>query len=438
MLEAIDITARRGTAVLFNRLRLRVEAAALLVTGRNGSGKTTLLRVLAGLTQPDDGAVTLNGSATGAMRAHIAFAGHAAALKDELTVEENLRALAELGGEPRDARRLVVGTRDRRPCPPTGTAGTHAFGRTTAPGHARAPRVAAARAVAARRACDGARHDRHWRARGARDATLARRRNRRRGDAPAARMAARPCGQPCTVMSTVAATALNEPDHGVFSAIRWAVAHDLRVALRSRAELAVQLLFYVIVVSLFPLASSPDRVLLAALGPGVLWVAALLASLLALPRLFASDFADGTLEQVAMSPYPLPALVGGKALAHWLTTGLPVVVLAPILGLQYALDADVLKVVVLAPPDRHADPVAARRHRCGADPRRARRRRPARIADPAPVRARADFRRRRRRRVSCGPVGVAQHVAPRGGIARCTRGRAVCHGCSRTHRDRLT
>jgi len=149
-------------------------------------------------------------------------------------------------------------------------------------------------------------------------------------------------------MSTVAATALNEPDHGVFSAIRWAVAHDLRVALRSRAELAVQLLFYVIVVSLFPLASSPDRALLAALGPGVLWVAALLASLLALPRLFASDFADGTLEQVAMSPYPLPALVGGKALAHWLTTGLPVVVLAPILGLQYALDADVLKVVVLA------------------------------------------------------------------------------------------
>jgi len=149
-------------------------------------------------------------------------------------------------------------------------------------------------------------------------------------------------------MSTVAATTLDEPDHGVFSAIRWAVVHDLRVALRSRAELAVQLLFYVIVVSLFPLASSPDRALLAALGPGVLWVAALLASLLALPRLFASDFADGTLEQVALSPYPLPALVAGKALAHWLTTGLPVVVLAPLLGLQYALDTDVLKVVVLA------------------------------------------------------------------------------------------
>jgi len=149
-------------------------------------------------------------------------------------------------------------------------------------------------------------------------------------------------------MSAVAAMPAHQPDYGVLAAVRWAVVHDLRVALRSRAELAVQLLFYVIVVSLFPLASSPDRALLAALGPGVLWVAALLASLLALPRLFASDFADGTLEQVALSPYPLPALVGGKALAHWLTTGLPVVVLAPILGLQYALDADVLTIVVIA------------------------------------------------------------------------------------------
>jgi len=100
MLEAIDITARRGTALLFTRMRLRVDAGrALLVTGRNGSGKTTLLRILAGLTQPEDGTVTLNGSTNSTMRAHIGFAGHAAALKDELTVAENLRALAALGGE---------------------------------------------------------------------------------------------------------------------------------------------------------------------------------------------------------------------------------------------------------------------------------------------------------------------------------------------------
>ena len=88
-----------------------------------------------------------------------------------------------------------------------------------------------------------------------------------------------------------------------------------------------------------PLATTPERNLLATMGPGVLWVAALLASLLSLPRLFAGDYADGTLEQIALSPYPLAALVSGKILAHWLTTGLPVAALAPLLGLQYAMDA---------------------------------------------------------------------------------------------------
>src|SRR4029077_4534490 len=130
------------------------------------------------------------------------------------------------------------------------------------------------------------------------------------------------------------------PDSGVWSGVRWALLRDLRLAMRSRAELGVQLLFYVIVVSLFPLATSPDRTMLATMGPGVLWVAALLASLLSLPRLFAVDHADGTLEQIALSPYPLPALVFGKILAHWLTTGLPVALLAPLLGLQYAMEGE--------------------------------------------------------------------------------------------------
>lgn len=148
-------------------------------------------------------------------------------------------------------------------------------------------------------------------------------------------------------MSTTTAPATESP-YGAFGALRWAVARDLQLALRSRAELGVQLLFYVIVVTLFPLASSPEKTLLATMGPGVLWVAALLASLLSLPRLFASDFADGTLEQIALSPYPMPALVFGKILAHWLTTGLPIVVLAPLLGLQYGLDGPALTVVTLS------------------------------------------------------------------------------------------
>lgn len=137
-------------------------------------------------------------------------------------------------------------------------------------------------------------------------------------------------------------------DFGALAALRWSLARDLRIALRSRAEIGVQVLFFVIVVSLFPLATSPERNLLQTLGPGVLWVAALLACLLSLPRLFAGDLADGTLEQMALSPYPLPALVGGKVLAHWLASGLPLAVLAPLLGLQYALDGEALATVALS------------------------------------------------------------------------------------------
>jgi heme exporter protein B len=129
---------------------------------------------------------------------------------------------------------------------------------------------------------------------------------------------------------------------GAWPGVAWAVRRDLRLALRSKAELGVQLLFYAVVVSLFPLGVGADPALLRALGPGVLWVAALLASLLSLPRMLAADFADGTLEQIALSPYPLPALISGKILAHWLTTGLPLVVLSPLLALQFGIDGSEL------------------------------------------------------------------------------------------------
>lgn len=149
-------------------------------------------------------------------------------------------------------------------------------------------------------------------------------------------------------MTTLAQPTATAMDHGAWAAVRLAAQRDLKLALRSRAELGVQLLFYVIVVSLFPLASSPERTLLATMAPGILWVAALLAALLSLPRLFGSDYHDGSLEQLAMSPYPLPALVSGKMLAHWLTTGVPMVVLAPLLALQYGLDPELMVIVTLS------------------------------------------------------------------------------------------
>jgi heme exporter protein B len=141
-------------------------------------------------------------------------------------------------------------------------------------------------------------------------------------------------------MTTSEAMIAQRCESGVWPGFVWAMARDLRLAMRSRAELGVQLLFYVIVVTLFPLAVGADATLLRALGPGVLWVAALLASLLSLPRIFATDFADGTLEQIALSAHPLPALIGGKIAGHWISTGLPLALISPILGAQFGLSAD--------------------------------------------------------------------------------------------------
>jgi len=148
--------------------------------------------------------------------------------------------------------------------------------------------------------------------------------------------------------TSIESASASSSEAAVLPAIAWALARDLKISLRSKAELGIQLLFYVIVVSLFPLATTPERSLLAAIGPGVLWVAALLASLLSLSRLFAADHADGTLEQIALSPWPLPALVSGKIAAHWLTTGLPIVLLAPLLSAQYALERDAMWVLTAA------------------------------------------------------------------------------------------
>lgn len=123
---------------------------------------------------------------------------------------------------------------------------------------------------------------------------------------------------------------------------------DLLLAARRRSEVLTALFFFVVVVSLFPLGIGPESALLRRIAPGVLWVAALLATLLGLPRLFAADHADGTLEQMALSPQPFALLMTGKIVAHWLLSGLPLVLLAPLLGLQFDLPPDALGVLMLA------------------------------------------------------------------------------------------
>lgn len=126
------------------------------------------------------------------------------------------------------------------------------------------------------------------------------------------------------------------------------IRRDLTIALRRRADVLTTLLFFIIVISLFPLGTGTDRQMLLKLGPGVIWVAALLASMLALERLFASDYADGTLEQMLLTPQPLLILVLSKIIAHWILTGLPLVLITPIVGLQYGLSNSAIIVAMLS------------------------------------------------------------------------------------------
>ncbi len=126
------------------------------------------------------------------------------------------------------------------------------------------------------------------------------------------------------------------------------VGRDLRLALRQRADAGMVVLFFVLTAALFPFGVGPEANLLARIAPGVIWVTALLAVLLSLERMFLADYEDGALELLALSPLPLELAVLAKALAHWLTTGLPLVLAAPLLALLYNMDLAGLPVLILA------------------------------------------------------------------------------------------
>lgn len=122
---------------------------------------------------------------------------------------------------------------------------------------------------------------------------------------------------------------------------------ELRIAFRSGAEIVNPLWFFLIVITLFPLGIGPEPELLARIAPGIIWVAALLSSLLALERLFRDDFLDGSLEQLLLLPTPLPLTVLGKVVAHWMVTGLPLLILSPLVALLLSLDFTTWRAVAL-------------------------------------------------------------------------------------------
>ena len=121
---------------------------------------------------------------------------------------------------------------------------------------------------------------------------------------------------------------------------------DLMLALRRKSDLAQVIFFFAVVVTLVPLGVGAETNTLRAIAPGVVWVAALLAALLSLPRMFAEDFADGTLEQMLVAAEPLPVIVFAKVIAHWLVTGVPMTVFAALFGVMFDLSLDVTLVLV--------------------------------------------------------------------------------------------
>ncbi|PAU76019.1 heme exporter protein CcmB [Halomonas salipaludis] len=133
--------------------------------------------------------------------------------------------------------------------------------------------------------------------------------------------------------------AVTEPRGGLGVALAATLRRDLLLLMRRRSEVMNPLVFFALVITLFPLGISPDAELLSIVAPGLLWVAALLATLLSLDSLFRADFEDGCLEQLLLSPQPLALLVMAKVAVHWLLTGLPLALMAPLLGITLALPA---------------------------------------------------------------------------------------------------
>ncbi|MDP3090473.1 MAG: heme exporter protein CcmB [Nitrospira sp.] len=135
---------------------------------------------------------------------------------------------------------------------------------------------------------------------------------------------------------------------GLGAVVQAIVRRDLLLAFRRQADVMTTVFFFVIVASLFPLGVSPEPAVLRMIAPGVLWVAAVLSCLLSLGRVFTADHQDGVLEQMVLIPHPLAVLVLAKVFAHWIVSGVPVVVLSLLLGVQFGLEGEALAVLALS------------------------------------------------------------------------------------------
>ena len=335
----------RGGREVLSGLDFEVSAGqALAVTGPNGSGKTSLLRIVAGLLALAGGSIDLDGGEaelTLAEQAH--YLGHRDAMKPALSVLENLAFWRNyFGGEPFDPQESLskVGLDHA----------AHLPAAYLSAGQRR--RLSIARLLAVRRpiwlldeptsALDAAGQTLF--------ADLTRDHLARGGLVLAATHA--PLGIEAKELrigdgGQLALTAKRNPARPRMTALAALVRRDIQIALRVGGGALIGVLFFLIVVVLMPFAIGPDLALLTRLGPAILWLGALLASLLTLDRLFMADHEDGSLDLIAMSRTPLELTCAAKAVAHWLAAGLPLIVATPVLGLLLNLDASSTLAVAL-------------------------------------------------------------------------------------------
>jgi heme exporter protein B len=350
-IEVDALGSRRSGRRVFEGVSFALGAGqALVVTGRNGAGKSTLLAILAGSLNADQGTVALSGAGERTLPECLHFVGHRDGLKGALTARENLIFACDLLGDP--------GLSPEDALDAVGLA--HAAALPVAylsAGQRR--RVALARLLVARRsvwlldeptaALDAPAQERllalmrgHLASGGlliaATHAPLdLPGANELRLDRESSSVQAQAKRSDPGEGRVTAPKARKPVDAGGWRAFRALVARDLKLAARIGGSGGLGLVFFLMLVTLVPFALGPDLNLLSRIGPAILWLAAVLATLIGLDRLFQADEEDGSLDLLRAVPAPLEVLVLAKVVAHWLTTGLPLAVASPLFGLLVAL-----------------------------------------------------------------------------------------------------
>ena len=353
LIEVRGLTCERGERTLFTGMSFTVAPGSLVrIAGSNGAGKTTLLRLLTGLMRPAEGEIFWRGEpilkAAQDFWRELCYIGHRNGVKDDLSVMENVlinARIASLSCTPEAARAALaaVGLSDYEDVP----AGQLSQGQRR--------RVALARLWLSESVPLWILDEPFT----ALDV---------KGVARLADLVSKHVAEGGVVMLVTHQEVPVDPKHlFVIEPERWApkrrsaveramadavnlfmtiLKRDLTLSLRRKSDLAQVIFFFAVVVTLVPLGVGAETNILRSIAPGVVWVAALLAALLSLPRMFATDHEDGTLEQMLVAAEPVPVIVVAKVAAHWIVTGVPMTIFATIFGVMFDLELDVTLVMV--------------------------------------------------------------------------------------------